>query len=411
MTGEGSSRGAHGGPGLEVWAVEAYFGGSHEHFLKGLMRNSHHRIAAFTLPGRFWKWRMHGGALTLGRQVAERRLSEGSASPDVFFVSDMVDLPVFRATAGPWSAAVPAILYFHENQLTYPLPPGVERDLGYGMQNVTSALAADTVLFNTHSHRRDFLEAVGALLGNMPDEIPSWVPGVLEARSRVLPVGCDLRRFDRHHDAALEEAAAGRWGDRSRGPLIVWNQRWEYDKAPGDLFEGLYALKARGRDFRLAIAGSNQGTPTAEFLRAFEELSDHIVQWGRVETEDDYASLLWGADVVVSTAIHEFFGISVVEAMYCGCRPVLPHRLSYPEIVPADAHEDVLYREGGLVGALERALARPDAWSEDWQRTWVARYDWASLASRYDEEIRRCRERAAVGARHEWSDSPEGGAT
>ncbi len=98
--------------------------------------------------------------------------------------------------------------------------------------------------------------------------------------------------------------------------------------------------------------------------------------------------------MVVSTAVHEFFGIAVVEAVYCGCRPVLPRRLSYPEMIPAEAHEDVLYGEGELVGALARALARPRAWSEDWQRTWVARFDWASLKSRYDEEIWRCWEEA-----------------
>ena len=48
----------------------------------------------------------------------------------------------------------------------------------------------------------------------------------------------------------------------------------------------------------------------------------------------EYAALLWAADLVVSTAIHEFFGVAVVEAIYCGCRPVLPWRLSYPELIP-----------------------------------------------------------------------------
>ena len=97
---------------------------------------------------------------------------------------------------------------------------------------------------------------------------------------------------------------------------------------------------------------------------------------------------------MVSTAIHEFFGVAVVEAIYCGCRPVLPRRLSYPELVPGEVHDEVLYGEGELVSALAEALARSHAWSDDWQRTWVVRFDWGNLRSRYDEEMRRCWETA-----------------
>jgi hypothetical protein len=82
--------------------------------------------------------------------------------------------------------------------------------------------------------------------------------------------------------------------------------------------------------------------------------------------------------------------VAVLEGVYCGCRPVLPHRLSYPELIPAEAHDEVLYGKADLVGALTRALAAPRAWSEDWQRTWAARFDWGSLRSRYDGIICRC---------------------
>ena len=390
MTEVGRDSGVDGGRRLRVWALEPYFGGSHKAHLDGLKRYSGHDLTLFTLPGRFWKWRMHGGALSLARRVDQAVSSTARARPQVFLASDMLDLPVFLASGGPGLARVPAILYFHENQLTYPLPPGVERDLDYGFRNLTSALAARRVLFNSEYHWREFLSAAADLLHAMPDEIPSWVLDDLDAKAGVLHVGCDLRRFDRHRSRALSDAAAGRWGDPSAGPLLLWNARWEYDKAPGDLFEALYALKASGAGFRLAMAGPNQGTPTAEFLRASVELQDRIVQWGKVARSSDYASLLWASDVVVSTAIHEFFGVAVVEAMYCGCRPVLPRRLSYPELVPAEAHGDVLYGEGELVTALARALAAPRAWPEDRQRAWVSRFDWAHLIDRYDEEIQRC---------------------
>ncbi|MFH1833971.1 MAG: DUF3524 domain-containing protein, partial [bacterium] len=266
--------------GLTVWALEPYFGGSHKYFLEGLARHSRHHVSLFTLPGRHWKWRMHGGALSLARESGDRGPATVAAEwggpddrPDVLLASDMLDLPVFLAAVDPAVARAPAIVYFHENQLTYPLPPGVERDLGYGFKNLASAVAARIVLFNSDYHRREFLEAASELLRAMPDEIPLWAVEEVEAKARVLPVGCDLRRFDRHREVARSEAKAGRWGDLDAGPLLLWNQRWEYDKAPADLFAALYELKACGIGFRLAMAGPNQGTPTAEFLRAREELA------------------------------------------------------------------------------------------------------------------------------------------
>jgi glycosyltransferase involved in cell wall biosynthesis len=45
-----------------------------------------------------------------------------------------------------------------------------------------------------------------------------------------------------------------------------------------------------------------------------------------------------------SAAIQENFGISVIEAMLMGCVPLLPDRLSYPEILPEEFHEHFLYK-------------------------------------------------------------------
>ncbi|MHB9150256.1 MAG: tRNA-queuosine alpha-mannosyltransferase domain-containing protein [Thermoleophilia bacterium] len=391
-------------PGLRVWALEPYFGGSHERFLRGLASRSRHDYVLQTLPGRTWKWRMHGAALTLAAD-SHRRVARATP-PHVLFVSDMLDLATYKALAEPAVATTPTILYMHENQLTYPLPAGMERDLGYGFKNITSALVADRVYFNSAYHEREFLEAVEALLDELPDAVPHWAADEIAAKSDVLPLGCDLAWLDGHRPLErVRERGSGRWGDTSHGPLLLWNQRWEYDKAPGELFGALYTLQERGVRFRLALAGANHGLPTAEFVEARRRLDREIVQWGRVEEATDYASLLWEADVVVSTALHEFFGVAVVEALYCGCRPVLPDRLSYPEIVPREAHREALYSQDGLVEALARAVeqatnGRSDTgaapWSIEWQRTWVSRYDWSAMVSRYDSAVHECWEAAPL---------------
>jgi glycosyltransferase involved in cell wall biosynthesis len=108
--------------------------------------------------------------------------------------------------------------------------------------------------------------------------------------------------------------------------------------------------------------------------------------------ETQYATLLRRADVVVSTAIHEFFGVAIVEAIYCGCFPVLPRRLSYPEIIPPAYHEECLYDEfEGLLARLRWALTHPDrsrALAAALHPA-VAHFDWAEMGRRYDEALGR----------------------
>ena len=327
---------------------------------------------------------MQGGALALAR----RRPSAGEPAPQVIFASSMLDLPLYRVLRGPQEARVPAIVYFHENQLTYPLPEGVTRDLSYGWKNLTTALAADKVLFNSAYHRAEFLEAAAALLERLPDEVPQGLVEEVAARSRVLALGCDLRRFDAYR------SSPGAARSPESVPLVLWNQRWEYDKAPDEVAAALLALADEGYDFEVALAGPSHGAPPKGFTELRRRLGKRVVQWGEVVGFGDYARLLWQADIVVSAARHEFFGQAIVEAIYCGCRPVLPRRLSYPELIPKEAHDLALYDEGDLVPALRRALSEGRPWSLDWQRTWVSRFDWGSMVAHYDEEIWRAFEQA-----------------
>ena len=49
------------------------------------------------------------------------------------------------------------------------------------------------------------------------------------------------------------------------------------------------------------------------FEQAKELYKEHIDHFGFLSSREEYFHVLEGADIVVSTAIHEFFGISVVE--------------------------------------------------------------------------------------------------
>jgi glycosyltransferase involved in cell wall biosynthesis len=147
-------------------------------------------------------------------------------------------------------------------------------------------------------------------------------------------------------------------------------------------------------DFRLALAGSNVRQQPEEFEAAKARLGERVVHFGRAE-RSAYHRLLWDADIVVSTAIHEFFGIAVVEAIACDCFPILPKRLAYPELlsetfVPPEIRGRCLYRSfEGLVDRLTWALTEIEAaraMTPSLQQA-VRRFDWSEMAPRYDASL------------------------
>lgn len=368
---------------LNVWLLNPYHTGSHRAWAEGFAAHSRHRVRVLAMPGQFWKWRMLGGALELATQ-AQARLASGER-PDLLLATSMTNLPAFLALTRPALAEVPAVLYMHENQLTYPLPPGTKRDLAFGTIQHLSMLAADRVCFNSAYHLRAWFDEVPRLLKHFPDFSHLETVEAVRSWSQVLPVGCDLRRLD-EYDSGPEVISPGgrKRGAAGQPPLILWNQRWEHDKAPETMLAALYALADEGVPFRVALAGENLRVEPTEFIEARARLGDRLVHFGYAASDAEYVRLLRSADVVLSTAIHEFFGVGVVEAIYCGARPVLPNRLSYPELLPPDAHATCLYNGfRGLLTRLRAALADPQpdpAW-----RSHVAQFDWHVQAPVYDE--------------------------
>lgn len=322
---------------MNVLALEPWYGGSHRNFLDGLKAHSRHEFFPITMAARFWRWRMHGGAVTMARKVLQA-LDEGTR-PDVVFATDMVNLPAFLALTRPHLGDVPVVLYLHENQLTYPLPPDTSRDNTYAYINYLSCLAADRIVFNSQFHFDEFMEALPALLRAFPDYTHLNTVSEIRQKAMVLHLGMDLQAHDRFRD----EYPQPDWGPSKRSPIVLWNQRWEYDKNPESFFRVMNRLDDSGHRFRLILAGEHFEEQPYEFERAFERYAERILHYGYAEDFEEYSRLLHKAHLVVSTSIHEFFGIAIMEAIYCGCHPLLPNRLSYPELVPDSLHRPLLH--------------------------------------------------------------------
>ncbi len=305
--------------------IETYYLGSHASFVEGLCEFSSHDIDVVSLPGENWRWRMLGAALHMVEAIPPLDSYDG------IIVTDLFNLADFKALIG--QPCPPVMVYFHENQITYPQPPGDKGAFQLGIINITTALAADLVVFNSHMHRNAFLKAVPEFLNRGRDFKPLDTAEKIHSKSTVLYPGVALAAYD-NVDAVKQ----------TDPPLIIWNHRWGYDKNCDAFFEAIEALETRGLDFRLSLMGENFGKIPDAFKTARYRYEKKILQYGYVSERKEYERWLKRGTLVISTAIQENFGISVIEAILMGCIPLLPSRLSYPEILPSAFHEHFLYR-------------------------------------------------------------------
>ena len=366
---------------MNILILEPYFIGSHADWANGYKKHSQHHIEILSLSGQFWKWRMHGGAVTL----AQMFLSQDFA-PDLLIATDMLDLTTFLALTRHRTAEIPVAIYFHENQLCYPWSPDdrdviQKRDRHYGFINYSSALAADVVFFNSQFHKDSFLKELYRFLRHFPDHRELENVDKIAANSQVLHLGLDLERFDQQQPKVeLNKISI---------PLILWNHRWEYDKNPRDFFRALFILNEQGYDFNIAILGENFSRVPVEFEQARKKLGDKIVQYGFVEKFDYYAHWLYRADIIPVTSSQDFFGASVVEAVHCGCYPLLPKRLAYPEIFSLEIYPDNFYNNfDDLVEKLATVIKNYESIRQQNCSQFVQKYSWQKMAPIYDEKFK-----------------------
>ncbi len=206
----------------------------------------------------------------------------------------------------------------------------------------------------------------------------------IEARSQVMPPGIEWR---------------GSRAVRRPGPLrILWAARWEHDKNPETFFAALKVLVERGVDFRVSVIGEQFRDVPGVFAEARPWLEPHLDRWGYQPSREDYLSALGEADVIVSTALHEFFGLAVVEAIAAGAYPLLPRRLAYPELLEVEhgpaRSERYLYdgsiaELAGRLADLARQLEQGRLWpgDSDWGRNAVRRFRWEQRVPVMDQAL------------------------
>ncbi|XP_069010608.1 tRNA-queuosine alpha-mannosyltransferase isoform X2 [Embiotoca jacksoni] len=398
-----------------VLLVEAFYGGSHKQLID-LLKENVDGCSVFTLPAKKWHWRARTAALYFSQTIP------ACPSYRVLFSSSVLNLCELVALR-PDLARLKKVLYFHENQLVYPVRKDQDRDFH---------LVSDVVVFNSLFNMDSFLSSIPSFLKKIPDHRPTDLDHLIRPKclvlsypvhfpdvSRLLPKHKLLRRpavpfhvddittaapgehqqisgdevmrrseedprqptsgpadQNPHGEGDPADQNPGDPADQQRPLHIVWPHRWEHDKNPELFFNTLLKLKEKQLDFHLSVLGETFTDVPEIFSKVRCLLDSNILSWGYLSSKEEYLQVLCQADVVVSTANHEFFGVAMLEAVHCGCFPLCPKALVYPEIFPAQ----YLYSTPEqLCKRLQGLCRRPDVARRHVVAVDTASFSWASL--------------------------------
>ncbi|NXE63423.1 GTDC1 protein, partial [Calcarius ornatus] len=446
---------------MSVLLIEPFYGGSHKQLMDLLQEELQEDCVLCTLPAKKWHWKARTSALYFMQTVPT------SSNYRTLFASSVLNLAELAALR-PDLGKLKKVLYFHENQLAYPVQKCQERDFQYGYNQILSCLVADVVVFNSAFNMESFLKSIGKFMKLIPDHRPKDLEKIIRPKCQVLyfPVRFpDVSRFMPEHKLARLEKVIGvkRNGDayQSEGlpgqqesravmktsdahpesglcepqpglcttqheglpspaaapvraeapestnpcqgddkqrltfnlsnilsgldyqqrPLhIAWPHRWEHDKDPETFFKVLMKLKEQDLPFHVSVLGETFSEIPDIFSEAREVLGSSVLHWGYLPSKDDYFRALCAADVVVSTAKHEFFGVAMIEAVHCGCYPLCPKALVYPEIFPA---EYLYSTPEQLFKRLQNFCKRPDIVRRHLYKGETAGFSWAALGSKF----------------------------
>ena len=360
---------------MKILYVEPYYSGSHKSWINSYQKKSNNNIEILSLPGKKWKWRMHGGAIELANQF-----NHNNKNFDLILCSDMLNLPVFKSLCNKNILDSKIAMYFHENQLSYPWSPKdadvkYKRDLHYAFINYTSSLVSDFNFFNSEYHYNSYINELKKYLNKMPDFKNKSNINIIKKKSKVLYLGCDLKNMFSNTTP-------------NKNPVILWNHRWEYDKNPNLFFNTLFQLKKEKIKFSLIVVGKKYTQFPEIFSKARDLLKNEIIYFGYCESKSKYISLLNESDILPVTSNQDFFGISIMEAISCNCYPILPNRLTYPELFDIKKNKSIFYNsDKELKNKIISVITNLDylkTQNINFKNKLIEKFDWQTMSTKYD---------------------------
>ncbi|XP_015213868.1 tRNA-queuosine alpha-mannosyltransferase isoform X8 [Lepisosteus oculatus] len=365
---------------MSVLLIEAFYGGSHKQLIDLLQENVKDCVT-YSLPAKKWHWRARTAALYFMQAVPH------SVTYRVLLTSSVLNLAELTALR-PDLAGLKKVLYFHENQLVYPVRKSQERDFQYGYNQVLSCLVADVVVFNSAFNMESFLTSIPTFMKLIPDHRPKDLEKLIRPKCQVLyfPIKFpDVRRFLPEHKLNFykrrldfeERRYPGLSGSFS-GSKHCTGTELPTDNSTSDL-----TPEPREKVCTTEQEALNPPEPPLETGRADEAAIPHHAD------DKQQPSLEPGGTGVpeqrcVGPAtqqrpLHIVWPHRWIEAVYCGCYPLCPNALVYPEIFSA---EYLYSTPEQLFKRLQDFCRRPDR-----ARGYHAKGVWKLFRRRTDHQV------------------------
>lgn len=328
---------------MNFFIAEAYYGGSHAliaNLFKEQLTSLGYDVHIFKLSPRHWRWRLQSGHISLSDKMNAFTLETGKV-PDFILTTSMTNTLALKGLLKPSLRKAKLITFFHENQLAYPLNP---QDISqkakadflkfyFSEFHLSQCLGSDHIFFNSNYNYQTTLEGIHDFLKKAPDEKPKNHLEFIKEKAKVIHLG-----------VPIEWLAQPSWKERPY--RILWSHRLEYDKNPSEfcqLARDLNSSLSNISSLELSLLGE-QRAQEDPFQSLKLEFGSQVIHTQRLESRDHYLNELKNCRLLPVTSHQEFFGISVMEAIFQGVIPLLPNRLSYPELIPIELHQDLLYK-------------------------------------------------------------------
>ncbi|XP_044834218.1 glycosyltransferase-like domain-containing protein 1 isoform X3 [Mauremys mutica] len=368
---------------MSILLIEAFYGGSHKQ-LADLLQEEIEECVLYTLPAKKWHWRARTAALYFMQTVP------ANANYRILFASSVLNLTELIALR-PDLGKLKKVLYFHENQLAYPVQKYQERDFQYGYNQILSCLVADIVVFNSAFNMESFLTSIGKFLKLIPDHRPKDLEKIIRPKCQVLhfPIRFpDVSRFMPEHKLAhLEKITGVRGnGDTYLFRCLPFQQKYRATKS---LMKNSSSSPESGLCEAQSGLCTTQGERLQYPLTSLEKLNKSEASEStnqEVPCQEDKqhvtfnpCNLLSGTDYQ-QRPLHIVWPHRWIEAVYCGCYPLCPNALVYPEIFPA---EYLYSTPEQLFKRLQNFCKRPDIVRKHLYKGEMDQFSWAALRGKF----------------------------